>query len=414
MSEPRVSPAIAADNKRLAWIQSQWRLFQEEEKVERVTGEIMERFLASLILVNVRRPDVYTVWSGCIRRAVEEEVQLPLTSQVQLVIKRWASAHAREKAGGQLYEPTQAVAISQENLNILIGHLWFKQWTNLSFKQSAVIAYICAHTGARANEVVNLFIEDMEWREDDGFKFLRLPLRSSKGNAFKTRREALVLPTPPESEASFQHWMKVIINGRKAGKIFRKTSSSKLRDHFKIAAKALGWSVSPSAHSLRSHFVVEALRAGASESDIVAVCRWKDEAMLNTYRLRQIECTKQGPAFKIFDIKNKTGRQISIPIQPARKKVATVSKEPPVVVDLTEDKEERKPVLSLKKGEGAQTILSLPKKFVSVGCQTEAVQPPSQEPPTKPTLSPQAYEAWRSYLMTREAQLNSRPRKRRR
>jgi hypothetical protein len=72
MSEARVSPAIAADNKRLAWIQSQWRLFQEEEKADRVTGEIMERLLASLILVNVRRPDVYTVWSGCIRRAVEE------------------------------------------------------------------------------------------------------------------------------------------------------------------------------------------------------------------------------------------------------------------------------------------------------------------------------------------------------
>jgi hypothetical protein len=88
------------------------------------------------------------------------------------------------------------VAISQENLNILISHLWFKQWTNLSFKQSAVIAYIFAHTGSRANEVVNLFIEDLEWREDDGFKFLRLPLRSSKGNAFKTRREALVQSFP--------------------------------------------------------------------------------------------------------------------------------------------------------------------------------------------------------------------------
>ena len=387
MSGKKESPAIAADKKRMQWVQHQWRMLQEEEKFDKVTGEIIEKFLNTLILANVKRPDIYTLWSGSIRRAIEEEVGLPLTSHAQLVIKRWASANARVVAGKQLYEPTQAVAISKSKIDELVSHLWFKRWNNLSFRQSAVIAYICANTGARANEVIQVFIEDFEWHEDGETSFLRLPLRSSKGNAFKARREALVLPTTTTTRAALQHWLKVIMKGRKKGKLFQNTNTAKLRDHFRAAGRALGWIESPSAHSLRAHYVVESLRAGASESDIVAVCRWKDDAMLNTYRMRQVECTEQGPAFKILKQKLSAGKAPMIPLEPVKKVAATVHKQETPEVIVIDDKHD------------AVEPAKRPEK---------AVQPPSVAPNTTPTLSPQAYDAWDLYFASRSSNRRTR------
>lgn len=401
MNSLKDSPSVIADKKRMQWVQHQWRMLQEEEKIDNINGEIIERFLNSLILNNVKRPDVFTVWSGSIRRALEEEVRLPLTSHVQLIIKRWAAANARERAGSQLYEPTQAVAISKEKVSLLISHLWFKKWTNLSFKQSAVICYICANTGARAKEVIDAYIEDLEWHTDGDMKFLRIPLRQSKGNAFKTRREALVLPLTSDTESSFQHWLKVILKGRTAGKIFLKASTAKLREHFKSAGKALNWPEVPTAHSMRAHFVVEALRAGASESDIIANCRWKDQAMINIYRMRQLECTKQGPAFRIFESKTKAGHESAIPLAPVKDSstVPTVQKIKiePGVVDLTTSCDEPAQKVRLEPRADGQMTLKLP----ASSPKAEVVRPP---PPVTevPTLSPEAYKSWEAFFAKKD------------
>jgi hypothetical protein len=102
MSILKDTPSVLADKKRMQWVQHQWRMLQEEEGFDDVNGEIIEKFLNSLVLNNVKRPDVFTVWSGSIRRAIEEEVRLPLTSHVNLLIKRWAAASARERAGSKL------------------------------------------------------------------------------------------------------------------------------------------------------------------------------------------------------------------------------------------------------------------------------------------------------------------------
>ena len=88
MNAKKQGPVILADKRRMQWVQHQWLILQDEERFEKVSGEIVEKFLSTLILANIKRPDIYTLWSGSIRRAIEDEVGLHLTSHVQLIIKR--------------------------------------------------------------------------------------------------------------------------------------------------------------------------------------------------------------------------------------------------------------------------------------------------------------------------------------
>jgi integrase len=382
----------------MRWIQHQWSMLQDEREITKVNGELVTYFLSTLILPEIKRPDLFTTWSGSIKRAIEEEINLPLTSHVSLCIKRWASEQARKVASGKLYEPDQAVAIEPKNLQKLITLLWFRKWKNLSFKQSALAAYMCAHTGARCNEIVNLHIEDIEWKQDAEYTFLRLPLRVSKSNTFKTRREALVLPVPPASESPFRHWFKVIVKERKQGKMFLNTNTAKVRSHYKIAAKALNWEVSPTCHSLRAHFCVQALKAGASEADIITCCRWKDGQMLNTYRLRQIECTTAGPAFRVFQSKLNAGVNIQLATNPNQ-----IPETPPTVskievVDIS-DEEENLQAPPAKK-QLVQSQITFQKRLVSTATQTDQVQ--FKETAVVPTLSPKAYEEWDKFLKKRK------------
>ena len=136
-------------------------------------------------------------------------------------------------------------------------------------------------TGGRCGEVCNIFIEDMEEQIHNGVTFLRMPLRSSKSNTFKDRREALILPLAGKDSETTAHWIKVIKGGRATGKLFPNSSTKKVRDHFKTAQKAFGWKRAPSGHSLRIYFVVSALENGASENDIQNICRWRTTDMIN-------------------------------------------------------------------------------------------------------------------------------------
>ncbi|CBY13924.1 unnamed protein product, partial [Oikopleura dioica] len=351
----RQSPSIEADKKRMELIRQQWIMLKDEREFDKINGEIITYFLGTLILGKITRPDLFTTWSGSIRRALEEEMGLPLTSHAALCIKRWASEQARKVAEGKLYEPDQAVAIEPTNLTKLVDYLWFRQWTNLSFKQSALVAYICAHTGARCNEVVCLYAQDLEWRDDRGQQFLRMPLRSSKSNAFKTRREALVLPVPPSEKFPFKHWLSVILKGR-------------------------------------AHYVVQALKAGANESDIVAVCRWKDEAMLNTYRMRQLECTKAGPAFKIFEKKDNAGVNIDLSTaQPGNS--AKVEAD---IIDLSV--EIQRPSKQEPTKARQQATIKIVRQTRTAATQTDQVYEARDQAIATPTLSPEAYESWELFL----------------
>jgi hypothetical protein len=137
------------------------------------------------------------------------------------------------------------------------------------------------NSGARCGEVTGIFIEDMEEQVHNGVTFLRMPLRSSKSNTFKDRREALILPLAGESAETTRHWIKVIKGGRASGKLFQNSTTAKVRSHFQTAQKAFGWKRAPTGHSLRIHFVVTALESGASEQDIQNICRWKSGDMIN-------------------------------------------------------------------------------------------------------------------------------------
>lgn len=126
-----------------------------------------------------------------------------------------------------------------------------------------------------------MFIEDLEEQMHEGVMFLRMPLRSSKSNTFKDRREALILPLAGPDAANIKHWFSVIKGGRTSGKLFPNTTTKKVRDHFRIAQSSFGWKRPATGHSLRIHFVVSALESGASEADIANVCRWRTLDMVN-------------------------------------------------------------------------------------------------------------------------------------
>ncbi|CBY14678.1 unnamed protein product, partial [Oikopleura dioica] len=180
--------------------------------------------------------------------------------------------------------------------------------------------------------------------------------------------------------------------GRKAGKLFLNTNSAKARNHYKIAAKALNWAEAPTCHSLRAHYVVQALKAGANESDIVAVCRWKDEAMLNTYRMRQLECTKAGPAFKIFEKKDNAGVNIDLSTaQPGNS--AKVEAD---IIDLSV--EIQRPSKQEPTKARQQATIKIVRQTRTAATQTDQVYEARDQAIATPTLSPEAYESWELFL----------------
>jgi hypothetical protein len=328
----RPESKLTTDAQRFLWITTLWLMFKEGEELTKITGDMIEKFLHSVPLPAITRPALFATWGGVIKRSIEEEEGIALPSNSALAIRRWANNESRAFCKHKLYEPKQAIDIKPEQLSQMLSYLWFRQWANLSFKQTALISFIASRTGARTGECCSLYIEDMEESQDKGVTFNRFPLRSSKGNAFKNRRESLILPIIDDDILDVRHWLKVIIRSRTSGLIFEGSTTSKVRSHFKTAAKALGWGIAPTAHSLRVHFVVQSLEAGASELDIINVCRWKEPTLINTYRNRNTECKVTGSAYKIFE-KKQTAKvfaplAIKSPTEPAPDQIIIISDSP--------------------------------------------------------------------------------------
>ena len=158
------------------------------------------------------------------------------------------------------------------------------------------MAYI---SGARVGEICDLEIEDMEWKDDEEVPFIRLPLRTSKTNVAKTERESITIPILADAMFPVKKWMEKAIGKRKTGKITGGITTRRINDTLVRAARDLGWKKKPSGHSFRISFVINAVKSGCAEQDIVTVCRWKTPTMINVYKANQLENTTHGAIYKI-------------------------------------------------------------------------------------------------------------------
>jgi len=112
-----------------------------------------------------------------------------------------------------------------------------------------------------------------------------MPLRVSKTNIAKEKRERLTLTVFPTTPIPIMSWLQstAIINGKEKGRMFNINTRS-CNYHYGVAAHKLGWEVAPSGHSFRVSYVCEAIKAGASDEMIIENCRWSSGAMLSVYR----------------------------------------------------------------------------------------------------------------------------------
>jgi hypothetical protein len=146
---------------------------------------------------------------------------------------------------------------------------------------------------------------------------------------------------------------------------------------------------------MRSHYVVTALRAKCDINDIVSVCRWADQKIIETYRLKQMECTVEGPSFKIFHKKQENFSPQKVTPELRRGRSAGLkapAPEKPVVVSkkLKKDHKEKK-----------QGTLDLFVVAATSGTQTECTTASVATQtirPGEPAISTESWKRWEKYL----------------
>lgn len=209
-----------------------------------------------------------------------------------------------------LFNPSQAPVFG---LNKML-ELWslLGQRRLLIHLQVAVISYICYWTGARTKEICDLKIQDISFRKQLETVFLNMPLRSSKSNRNKERRENIILPITKRSPWPILNNLLTLLGDRKTGRIFPSLNTDKVNYHYRSAAKTLNWPIKPTGHSMRISFVINSIIAGAPDSCIIACCRWQTPGMLELYKNSVLQDTIYGSAYKTVRLIEKHFQGIKI------------------------------------------------------------------------------------------------------
>ncbi|CAG5101421.1 Oidioi.mRNA.OKI2018_I69.YSR.g17072.t1.cds [Oikopleura dioica] len=295
------------------WLKHAWDSWRGKGAEDRsISG-----FLDTFTLYNPSRPVLWKTMAASMERFWEKIEGRALLQDEKQIIAKWGSSRSRAQSNEDLYEPTQAPAFARSEM----VPFWETAYNSgqINKKVGAAVSYICFCTGARTGEIVNLFIEDIRWKEDSGTVFLQMPLRSSKSNSTKERREVITLPITDNSEIDIKSWILEAIASRTKGKLFsyshgkRKTTmnTTKMNYFYHTVSECLGWAVCPTGHSMRVSFVVESLKNGVPDQHIINLCRWKNEFMLNQYKNNQLEHTIHGSAFKVISTNERAHAKIT-------------------------------------------------------------------------------------------------------
>ncbi|CAG5101545.1 Oidioi.mRNA.OKI2018_I69.YSR.g17195.t1.cds [Oikopleura dioica] len=247
----------------------------------------MQSFLESLKLKNPSTPQGWEKLRSFLQNAVTEKEGKPLLHPAKQFLKTWTTRRMRAQSEESLYEPHQANVFKLKKLLPFWRRLYMGSEIE---KMVAIVSILAFHTAGRTAEILSLRIEDMTFTQKEEALYIIMPLRTSKSNASKRRRESLSLPVLPTFPVNIKLWLAKLIDGRKQGKLFaapslkRGLTTSTVNYYYRKAAAQLDWEECPSGHSMRVSYVIAACEAGVEDSLIISVCRWKSPEMLEIYR----------------------------------------------------------------------------------------------------------------------------------
>lgn len=140
----------------------------------------------------------------------------------------------------------------------------------------------------------SLNIEDIKIRENSSNFLIKMPLRQSKSNKYKERREAITLPITKNGLKPILAWISFLVGDRTSGRLFNNLDTNKVNYHYKRTAPKQDWRIHPTGHSMRVSYVVNAIIAGVPDEHIISCCRWASPAMLEVYKNAQLQDTIYG------------------------------------------------------------------------------------------------------------------------
>jgi hypothetical protein len=338
------------------WAINEWQRIglKKKRRNKRVDAKEMQFLVTKLKIDRPRKPYGWTVIQSHLVRALEEFFEFTLTSSALQILKTYINTETREQASESLYEPKPPAYFQWEKMKKVWNRLWHPAPRGpLETRHKVVcVSYICY--------VTVLMIEDLEEKMEEGVTFLRMPLRVSKSNTKKTRRESLILISRPTDIMLIMKRLRASIGKRTKGKVFPEMDTRKVTHHLKRAAKDLGWKELPRAHGMRLGYILNSSIGGVEDDHIVNACRWKDTAMLRYYRNHFLENTKHGAAYRI----SKSNEEARLRDQRLEKQTATTSTQ-------TEPLQPEKPKI--------QTMFRVIKKMSSTETQTEDLEATRRE-----------------------------------
>lgn len=238
----------------------------------------MEEFLETLKLKNPSTPQGWEKLRSFIQNAVSEKEGVPLLATAKQLLKTWASREMRAQAEESLYEPQQANIFRRNELILFWRRLY--NWNEIE-QMVALVSVLAFHTAGRTSEILSIRIKDMIYTQKEEALYIVMPLRATKTNASKRKRESLSLPVLPDFPVNVRSWIDKLVNGRESGKLFDARSlkrglvTATVNYYYRKTAAALYWENAPSGHSMRCSYVIAACEAGVEDSLIISVCRWK-------------------------------------------------------------------------------------------------------------------------------------------
>ncbi|CBY09322.1 unnamed protein product [Oikopleura dioica] len=309
------------------WAQEEWQRvgLRKRRRNKRIDAKEMEDLVTKLRVERPNKPYGWTVIQSHLVKALEEHFGFTLTSTAFQILKSYITTETRKQASEDLYEPKPPAYFQWEKMKKIWDNLWLPAPRGEMETRHKVVcvSYICYVTGARTKEACEVMIEDLEEKTEDNETFLRMPLRVSKSNAKKTRRESLILISRPTDIMPIMKRIKTAIGKRKA-------------------------------HGMRLGYILNSSIGGIEDDCIINSCRWKDGAMLRYYRNHFLEITKHGSAYKI----SKRNEEVRLGIAEEAKKTSDASTQ-------TESQ--------LPQKTKTQTVLRVVKKMNSIETQTEKI-----------------------------------------
>ena len=293
-----------SDESRTEWLVKVKELWKKSLKDS--TEFSLENFISFFTLFNPPRPVLWRDMSQTLNRVWAAEVDRDYPHpEDRKKIKNWADKKMRDQAEEDLYEPGQAPAFPRDAMR----EFWLRSRESGKPNRmvGAIVSYICFMTGARTGEISALFIQDLRWKERGPVTFLQMPLRTSKSNASKERREVVTMPITPQAPVPIKDWILEQIGTRTHGNVFKYLSvkgpavmdTKKMNYYYSSQAEELNWEIYPTGHSMRVSFVIESVMNGVPSEHIQNCCRWQSEQMVQLYKNNHLEHTMFGSSFRV-------------------------------------------------------------------------------------------------------------------